>query len=245
MASIIGDAERRPAARNNGLLRIESRALVSDQLTIAISHIVTLTTGATQKPAVRRVSRWSMTLFAASPVTALVGIAAYNLLVTPSLLLTALLLIAAAYQLPRVDREPPRFQYYLRITTSDGGRLQFIAPTNDVVEHVRRIIADRINQDDQTTTYTVNFNNGAIASGSSASTGNVVRGVPIAQNTQPIFPHEHRVPGKVALGNPLNALHAQPIEHLFKPARYCESCDLEQPFPSPSCTKMRLKLSQL
>jgi hypothetical protein len=149
------------------------------------------------------------------------------------------------YQLPRVDREPPRFQYYLRITTSDGGRLQFIAPTNDVVEHVRRIIADRINQDDQTTTYTVNFNNGAIASGSSASTGNVVRGVPIAQNTQPIFPHEHRVPGKVALGNPLNALHAQPIEHLFKPARYCESCDLEQPFPSPSCTKMRLKLSQL
>jgi hypothetical protein len=126
MASILTDAERRPAARNNGLLNIEPRALVSDQHTIAISHVVTMTTGATKQTAARRMSRWSMTLIFVAPLAALAGIAAYSLVVTPMLLFTALVLLTAAYQLPRVDRERARFQYYLRITTSDGRRVQFI-----------------------------------------------------------------------------------------------------------------------
>jgi hypothetical protein len=98
-----------------------------------------------------------MTLIFVTPLAALAGITAYSLVVTPILLFTALVLLTAAYQLPRVNRERAKFQYYLRITTSDGHRVQFITPTKEVVEHARRIIADRINQDDQTTIYTVNF----------------------------------------------------------------------------------------
>ena len=158
-----------------GELTIERRVLLTPRRTIAIPNIATI----------------SVTTLAPEPVPLLWGFGAtcivggFGMLIAaganggpPAVgLLAVLLFLAGVAVFAQIGRTATESKtHVLGVATSDGTRTLFSSPSRETLDKVRRILSDKINAHDETSTYTINFANGTIESLNVASVGSLQAG---------------------------------------------------------------------
>ncbi len=151
--------ESAAATKTFGSLRIDRRVLSTPTRTIAIANIATVSTGThvAHRPTA---IYWLLTLlfvlmalgsmrpdFTWGPLTPTGG----------TVVLGFLAVVFAGLALRPDDKT-----HYLLISSSDGVLSRFTAPDRSVLEEVRTILTDKINRNDESVTFTVNFDRGYI-----------------------------------------------------------------------------------
>ncbi|MBS0234495.1 MAG: hypothetical protein JSR99_13530 [Proteobacteria bacterium] len=151
--------ESAAATKTFGSLRIDRRVLSTPTRTIAIANIATVSTGThvAHRPTA---IYWLLTLlfvlmalgsmrpdFTWGPLAPTGG----------TVLLGFLAVVFAGLALRPDDKT-----HYLLISSSDGVLSRFTAPDRSVLEEVRTILTEKINRNDESMTFTVNFDRGYI-----------------------------------------------------------------------------------
>lgn len=190
MAALPLASPEKAEAKNYGLLTVEPRLLVTDDLSVAIPNITALSTDATHRKAVmaRNPLAIPLNMIAGIVLVLVVALGAFGMNRAPGalllLLLPAGLIIAAALvygstTLKPVEKVPEKWTYFLHVTTSGPVSMHFRAPTKQTIDAARRIISDKINDGDNASVYDINFEDGSIqkiSAGKIESMGTVANG---------------------------------------------------------------------
>jgi hypothetical protein len=151
--------ESAAATKTFGSLRIDRRVLSTQTRTIAIANIATVSTGThvAHRPTT---IYWLLTLlfvlmalgstrpdFTWGPLTPTGG----------TVVLGFLAVVFAGLALRPDDKT-----HYLLISSTDGVLSRFTAPDRSVLEEVRTILTEKINRNDESVTFSVNFERGHI-----------------------------------------------------------------------------------
>jgi Family of unknown function (DUF6232) len=161
--------ESAAATRTFGSLRIDRRVLSTPTRTIAIANISTVSVGthvAHRPTAVY----WLLALLL---VLMALGSMRPDFTwgpLTPNGATVVLGFIAAVFA--GLALRPDDKTHYLLISTNDGVLSRFTAPDRSVLEEVRSMLTDKINRDDESMTFSVNFERGQIDNPTRAGAGN-------------------------------------------------------------------------
>lgn len=153
--------ESAAATKTFGSLRIDRRVLSTPTRTIAIANIATVSTG-THVGHRPTAIYWLLTLlfilmalgsmrpdFTWGPLTPTGG----------TVVLGFLAVVFAGIALRPQDKT-----HYLLISSADGVLSRFTAPDRSILDEVRTILTDKINRDDESMTFSINFDRGHIES---------------------------------------------------------------------------------
>ncbi len=145
------------ATQTFGALTIDKRVLRTPSRTISIRNIATISIGTDVQP---RSAIWGVL----AVLAALVAIAAFSMSNPYSQSPQAVGVIAAIVAIVFVvfHLQPQDKTHYLLISTSDGVLSRITGPRRETLDEVRDILTQKINADDETSTFTINFENGTI-----------------------------------------------------------------------------------
>ena len=154
MLDFLGGGKGQRAGEVFGQLMIEKRVLITPRSTISIPNITVIAIGTIKIP-----SRWVWALIAGLVAGAIGVLAAGDPRENPPVAATGLAMAVGALVLARYfsRTEKP----CLFVSSSDGHVARF-GGRRQTLEEVRRLLTDKINADDESAVYRVNFENGAI-----------------------------------------------------------------------------------
>ncbi len=145
------------ATQTFGALTIDKRVLRTPSRTISIRNIATISVGTHVQP---RSAVWAVL----AVLAALVAIAAFSVTSpysqSPQAVGTIAVIVAIIFVVFHL--QPQDKTHYLLISTSDGVLSRFTGPRRETLDEVRDILTQKINADDETSTFTINFENGTI-----------------------------------------------------------------------------------
>jgi hypothetical protein len=161
--------ESAAATRTFGSLRIDRRVLSTPTRTIAIANISTVSVGThvAHRPTA---IYWLLALLS---VLMALGSMRPDFTwgpLTPNGATVVLGFIAAVFA--GLALRPDDKTHYLLISSNDGVLSRFTAPDRSVLEEVRSMLTDKMNRDDESMTFNVNFERGQIDNLAHAGSGN-------------------------------------------------------------------------
>lgn len=171
--SIEAALPKKPEPKSYGIMTIERRTLITSDATLSIENIARLTTNASHKS--ERTLVANAILFGLAPLFVLLALLQLPSQAAIILLCAAIVAALVAVCLPRKGEST----YRLTVHTNDSGVYSFWAPEKSTIESVRRIITDKINDGNEASTYSINFEKGVIQNmgiGNVGSIGAIVNG---------------------------------------------------------------------
>ncbi len=166
MADLTSNEGQKPKLTNYSALRVEPRLLVTDTVSLAIAHVVTLETDSSHEPEVKKRDPKTYARIAIAVAVGVIG--AGVALILTSWIAAAVAAAAAtvlaiiAMRTPDIAAREAQTTYHLNVTASFGGSMQFSARRKETVDAVRRIISDRINDQGAAAVYSIDFEKGTI-----------------------------------------------------------------------------------
>ena len=166
MADLTSNEGQKPKLTNYSALRIEPRLLVTDTLSLAIAHVVTLETDSSHEPEVKKRDPKTYARIAIAVAVGVIG--AGVALILTSWIAAAVAAAAAtvlaiiAMRTPDIAAREAQTTYHLNVMASLGGSMQFSARRKETVDAVRRIISDRINDQGGAAVHSIDFEKGTI-----------------------------------------------------------------------------------
>jgi hypothetical protein len=165
MADLTSNEGKKPKLTNYSALRVEPRLLVTDTLSLAIAHVVTLATDSSHEPELKKRDPKKNARIAIAIAVGVIG-AGVALILTSWIAAAvaaavATVLALIAMRTPDVTAREAQTTYHLNVTASFGGSMQFSARRKETVDAVRRIISDKIN-DQGGAVYSIDFEKGTI-----------------------------------------------------------------------------------
>src|SRR5581483_3809338 len=170
MLDFLRDGNRQPKSEVFGQLTIEKRVLITPKSTISIPNIAVISSGIMKVPS-RLVWVLILALLTGAALAIIIGGRG-----SPPVALAGVAMVIGAFVLAIFfsrSRIPCLF-----ISSSDGHTPLFTGQ-RQTLEDVRRLLSDKINADDETAVYRVNFEKGAIQTvsvGHADSVGAIVAG---------------------------------------------------------------------
>lgn len=146
------------ATQTFGSLTIDQRVLATASRTIAIRNIATVSVGTHVQPR-SVVPLIFAVLFAVAGIGALILMAGDF---DTAAAKTGAVLIVLALGLAGLYARPQDKTHYLLISTNDGVLSRFTGPRRETLDEARDILTRKINAADETTTCTIDFENGRI-----------------------------------------------------------------------------------
>ncbi len=155
-----------------GELTIERRVLLTPGRTISIPNIasVSVDTFVTRRPPGPLYGALACVAWALNSTTQSGSLFSSTGMLWPFGLMGAVILLVI-WTLSKQYSEP-----FLIVASSDGTRTLFKGNSHETLEKVRRVLSDKINAHDETSTYTINFANGTIESLNVASVDSLQAG---------------------------------------------------------------------
>ena len=157
-----GGDTAKPKDQIFGTLRIEKRVLVTPARTIAIANISQVAAGSYVTPG-RKIGFGDVIWISALMTFLAIMIGSAFRMEPPTIgaIAVAFTLIASAIYSGHIYK-PETETHRLAISTNDGSVTYFTGSSRETIEEVRRLLGDKINADDHTSTYTINFETGTI-----------------------------------------------------------------------------------
>lgn len=148
-----------------GSLRIRQRVLETPSKSISIRNIAAVSVGTIQGAR----NRLPLLIGVALAVVGIVVIAGSGAFTTtPSqvsnhtAIAIGILLLFLGPMIAALAITPADLTHYLIISSNDGSRALFTGPKREMLDEVRQLLAEKINDGDERATYNVNFQNGTI-----------------------------------------------------------------------------------
>jgi hypothetical protein len=166
MADLTSNEGKKPKTASYAALRVEPRLLVTDTLSLAIPHVVSLATDSSHEPELKRRDPKKNALIAGAIATVAIG--GVVALMLSSWIALAVAGVAAAiiglvaFQTPDITAREALSTYHLVVTANGGSAMQFSAPRKATVDAALRIISDKINQPGGAEVYSIDFEQGTI-----------------------------------------------------------------------------------
>jgi hypothetical protein len=166
MADLTSNEGKKPKLTNYSALRVEPRLLVTDALSLAVAHVVTLATDSSHEPELKKRDPKKNARIAIAIAVGVIG-AGVALILTSWIAAAvaaavATVLALIAMRTPDVTAREAQTTYHLNVTASIGGSMQFSARRKETVDAVRRIISDKINDQGGPAVYSIDFEKGTI-----------------------------------------------------------------------------------
>jgi len=213
MLDFLRGGTKQPKSEMFGQLTIEKRVLITPKSTISIPNIAVISSGAIKVP---RKPVWALVL---ALLAGGLGTLAYSTTragFTESAVGVAMLVGALVLARFFSQREKP----CLFISSSDGHTSLFTGQYK-TLEEVRRLLSDKINADDESAVYRINFEKGLIQTGSvghGASLGAIVSGP--GSHVLAGSPGPQLGNGHFAAGNTFHVDYAQVLPNIVEMQRF-------------------------
>ncbi len=173
-------AKKASEKQDMGFAIIERLCLIRDDITISIPNIARLTTDQLRFAAIQKESEWVNFIRLAA---VLLGITLAVLVANAWGVIIAIVCVIAAFRyaanLPLETTKDATVLHRLTVHTNDGGKYLFSTFNKELIGDLRRIITDKMNGQDETAVYNINFEQGVIQNmdiGKIGSVGAIVTG---------------------------------------------------------------------